>query len=334
MGDDHTLYRGEDGTAHLIGFRCAHRSTQLSTGWVEGDEIRCLYHGWKYDGSGRCVEQPGEPAPFCDRIRIPHYPTEEYLGLVFAYLGEGTAPPLPRYPAFEREGLLDSYRQFCDWNYFLQLENIADEVHVSFVHRDSVYGERGMHVVPEIRAEENEWGVITYATRPGGRVRTTLHGMPNIASWAASPRTDESGWRHAISWKVPIDDDSHHMFNVFHHQIAGEAAERLRRQLDEWRSAPSQVNAVAKEVLAGRLDIQDVPGDTRLVNRQHIINTQDQIAQEGQGVLDRRAENLGRADAGVVLIRRLWAQELRALHEGRPLQDWHRPADLVPMVGD
>ncbi|MBM2811214.1 MAG: hypothetical protein HW416_1973, partial [Chloroflexi bacterium] len=48
MGEDFTLYRGETGTPHIVAFRCAHRGTQLSTGWVEGDEIRCFYHGWKY----------------------------------------------------------------------------------------------------------------------------------------------------------------------------------------------------------------------------------------------------------------------------------------------
>jgi len=50
LGEDLTLYRGESGTPHVIGFRCAHRKTQLSIGWIEGDCLRCFYHGWKYDG--------------------------------------------------------------------------------------------------------------------------------------------------------------------------------------------------------------------------------------------------------------------------------------------
>ena len=67
----------------MIGFRCAHRRTQLSVGWVEGDCLRCFYHGWKYDGSGQCVEQPAEPKPFAEKIQIPSYPVTEYLGLIF-----------------------------------------------------------------------------------------------------------------------------------------------------------------------------------------------------------------------------------------------------------
>src|SRR5262249_39926261 len=53
MGEDFTIYRGETGTPHVVGPRCAHRRPQLSVGWVEGDCIRCFYHGWKCDGSLR-----------------------------------------------------------------------------------------------------------------------------------------------------------------------------------------------------------------------------------------------------------------------------------------
>src|SRR5438270_11130358 len=135
MSEDFTLYRGEDGTPHLVAFRCAHRGTQLSTGWVEGDCIRCFYHGWKYDGAGQCVEQPAEDAGFASKVKIGSYPTEEYLGLIFAYLGDGDAPPLPRYPEFEAPGVLlaDLYTRQC--NYFQHLENGVDEVHLAFVHR-------------------------------------------------------------------------------------------------------------------------------------------------------------------------------------------------------
>src|SRR5204862_7802724 len=83
MSEDLTLYRGEGGGLHVLDFRCAHRGTQLSTGWVEGDTIRCRYHGWQYDGAGQCVGQPAEPAPFCEKVRIRSYPVQEYLGLIF-----------------------------------------------------------------------------------------------------------------------------------------------------------------------------------------------------------------------------------------------------------
>src|SRR5688500_16288737 len=54
LNEDFTLYRGESGQVHAVAFRCAHRLTQLNTGWVEGEHIRCRYHGWTYDGTGQC----------------------------------------------------------------------------------------------------------------------------------------------------------------------------------------------------------------------------------------------------------------------------------------
>ena len=89
MSEFFTLYRGESGTAHLVADRCAHRGTQLLLGWVEGECIRCFYHGWVYDGSGQCIEQPAEKESFARKVKIASYPVEEYLGLIFAYLGEG-----------------------------------------------------------------------------------------------------------------------------------------------------------------------------------------------------------------------------------------------------
>src|SRR3954453_5550309 len=146
VGEDFTLYRGEDGTPHVVAHRCAHRGTQLSTGWVEGDCIRCFYPGWKYDGAGQCVEQPAEDASFAARVRIASYPTREYLGFIFAYLGDAErddtgafrAPPFPRYPMFEGAGVLEAsnlYTRAC--SFFQNLENGIDEVHIPFVHRDA-----------------------------------------------------------------------------------------------------------------------------------------------------------------------------------------------------
>jgi 5,5'-dehydrodivanillate O-demethylase oxygenase subunit len=66
-----TIYRGQSGAPHRVDFRCKHRGTQLTTGWVEGNDIRCLYNGWKYGAYGLCVEQPGG---FADKVRIRSFP--------------------------------------------------------------------------------------------------------------------------------------------------------------------------------------------------------------------------------------------------------------------
>src|SRR5262249_37181237 len=108
MSEDFTLYRGAGGAPHLLALRCAHRGMQLSAGWVEGDCLRCSYHGWLYDATGQCVQQPAEDPAFAAKVRIAAYPTEEYLGLIFVFLGEAP-PPLPRYPWLEGgEGVLEA----------------------------------------------------------------------------------------------------------------------------------------------------------------------------------------------------------------------------------
>jgi 5,5'-dehydrodivanillate O-demethylase len=332
MSEDFTLYRGEDGTPHVVAFRCAHRGTQLSTGWVEGDCIRCFYHGWKYDGTGQCVEMPAEDASFPPKVRIASYPTEDYLGLIFAYLGDGEPPPLPRYPELEGEGLLDvsTYVRHC--SYFNSLENGVDEVHVGFAHRASGFTIFGLNWdLPEVSAEETEYGLVQYGKRSNGVTRVTPFIMPNILYIKGSPDDSESGWRDAFAWRVPLDDTRHQSFNVRLVHVTGAAAERyLERQAQQRArlAALPSAREVADAILAGRLRLADVEG------RPDIVNVQDHVAQEGQGAIaDLANERLGRSDVALILLRKLYARELKALAEGRPLKQWTRAAQLVATSG-
>ena len=77
LGEDFTLYRGETGKAHAVDFRCAHRGAQMSIGFIEGDCLRCFFHGWMYDANGQCVDRPGERQEANKNIKIRGYPTEE-----------------------------------------------------------------------------------------------------------------------------------------------------------------------------------------------------------------------------------------------------------------
>ncbi len=136
--EDLTLYRGDSGTAYLVGGQCAHRCTVLQTGWIQDDQIRCMYHGWRYDGTGQCTEMPAEKNGKPELVRIAGYPAHEYAGLIFAYLGEGEAPPfdLPRKDALEAPGMDISLREdVWDCNWLQQCENSLDATHVSYVHR-------------------------------------------------------------------------------------------------------------------------------------------------------------------------------------------------------
>jgi 5,5'-dehydrodivanillate O-demethylase oxygenase subunit len=328
MGETFTLYRGATGTLVLTEPSCPHRGAQLSAGRIEGDALRCFYHGWKFAPDGRCLEQPAEDSLFRDQVSIRTYPIREYLGLVFAYLGDGEAPEFPLYPQFERfAGLveIDSYFRPC--NYFQNLENALDMSHVAFVHHDNAASFAEIGKGRQLHAVESEWGVSYSFTRADGKARVQQFGMPNIFYMTALPNDPDIGWQESLFWWVPIDDDGHMQFSIHRVPATGEAAERIRARRQKRRSQIDLAHQdVCERVLAGEIALGDVDK-----SRVDIVRLQDDIAQVGQGRIARTdREWLGHADIGVVTLRRLWRRELGALAKGGALKTWVRRSDLVP----
>jgi len=159
LGEDLVLFRDDQGRPGLLGLHCSHRGADLSYGRVEDGGLRCLYHGWLYDITGRCLEQPGEPAGqaglatqrgstsdnpllaagparFHERIRHPAYPCVERAGAIFAYLGPGEAPEFPNYeflfPRPPENGHVMKYFHEC--NYLQASEGSYDLAHLNFLH--------------------------------------------------------------------------------------------------------------------------------------------------------------------------------------------------------
>jgi 5,5'-dehydrodivanillate O-demethylase len=320
MNVDYTLYRGEDGQAHLVDFRCPHRGMQLSAGWVEGDSIRCFYHGWKFDGSGQCVEQPAESKSFAHKVRIRSYPCREYLGLIFAYLGESEPPHFSRYREFENfDGILelDSYYRAC--NYFNNLENAADLAHSGFAHRNNPGSFDGFSNSPVMDAKESGWGATVYARWPD-QVRVSQIGMPNVFHHKAQP-TDPTiaPYREFLAWWVPIDDESHTQFTVAALRLPPEKVrEYTERREQRLAKRTTRKEELAVRVLRGELRGEDVDPETT-----DFVRFQDDIAQLGQGVIaDHSHERLGQSDRAVIVVRKIWARELRALAERGRLKQW------------
>ncbi len=328
MSEDYTLYRGESGQAHLIGFRCAHRGTQLSTGWVEDDCVRCLYHGWKYDETGQCVEQPGEAQPFTSTVKIPSYPVQEYLGLIFAYLGTGDPPPMPRYPGLERDGVLETSTYTRASNYFNNIENGVDLYHVAWAHRDA-HVQHSLDYMPgAMTVAESEWGITAAVTLRNGSIRTNQFGMPNVLHFVASQgRVDN--WSEVFGWRIPIDDTRHVSFNVRWRSAVGESGVRARdRGWDPTDEDPERITKISETVLRGDVRMRDVEEAGILVN------VQDDVTQVGQGIYaDREHERRGQTDIGVVLLRQIWERELRAFSEGRSVKEWTFPEQLAATSG-
>src|SRR5947207_1421509 len=95
LGEDLIDFRDTGGTVGLIQNNCPHRGASLFFGRNEEAGIRCVYHGWKFDTEGRCIDMPNEPAEsdFRTKVRAVAYPTQERGGIVSAYLGPRQQPP-------------------------------------------------------------------------------------------------------------------------------------------------------------------------------------------------------------------------------------------------
>jgi 5,5'-dehydrodivanillate O-demethylase len=335
MSEDYTLYRGESGKAFCIDHRCPHRFAQMHLGWVEGDDIRCVYHGWKFDRLGQCVEQPAEEAGFARKIRIGSYPCEEYLGLVWVYFGEGAAPSFPPFPSRETPGVVDVWNvEHVPCNYLQSFENSMDEVHVAFTHAPGGSHARLALDLPVITTEETDWGMLRFGTRKTGLVRQSLHYAPNVTRVIVPPLAGMEGvggWPEIYFSFTPIDDENHLWLISSHVEAEGEALDAYRSQRATYEKALAASRPsvdVAKDLMAGEGYYADV-------RHPDLAIVQDIATQAGQGrIADRSSEHLGRSDAGIIGWRKILTRELKLIAEGREPKAWKTPpANVKPTLG-
>jgi 5,5'-dehydrodivanillate O-demethylase len=327
LGENLTLFRGASGTAYLIGGTCAHRCTVLHTGWVEGDQLRCMYHGWRYDGTGTCTEMPAERVT-PSAVTIASYPVHEYCGLLFAYMGSAPAPAfdLPRKAAFEiPDHLVIAREQVWDCNWFQQVENSLDSVHVSFVHQWGQLGRFGSEVttaLPELHFEETASGIRQTAIRGKDNVRISDWTFPNnnhIVSAAFAAKGEP--WVHTGVWAVPIDNARTARFTIVSVTPGTKSAELA---LDDPNAGFNPADHYDDLFNAHR-----IPEQGRGTG---LGQSQDYVALRGQGsVADREHEHLAASDAGIALLRRICFREMGALANGAEPKRWQRhdvPSEL------
>ncbi|MEV4513355.1 Rieske 2Fe-2S domain-containing protein [Dactylosporangium sp. NPDC049525] len=304
LGEDLVLYRTDEGTYALVQEACAHRRVSLYYGFVEGCAIRCPYHGWLYDQDGQCLEQPFEQdnRRARERVRIPAYPVQEYRGLLFAYLGPGEPPVLPRWDVLERtDGQLTLYvEEDLQCNWLQPMENAVDTVHTYWLHGHTMHlkgidkGKYYYRPIEKYGFELFEWGIIkrrVYRDVGTGDVEEeTGHPLvfPNILRLPEGPR-------QALHWRVPVDDTRTMLFR------AGLLPSKDGSTVD----GPPAVERVPREV--------DVNGDHAMTT----FSSQDRMAWETQGeVYDRTLENLGAEDKGIAMYRRLLREQIQRVQAG------------------
>ena len=329
MGEDLTLYRGETGEPHLVASRCPHRLTLLHTGWVQGDTVRCIYHGWTFNGEGQCTEAPAEGPETAAKIKIKAYPVREYCGLIFTWMGEGEGPPfdLPRKSEFEQPNLLVIAReQIWPVNFFQQVENSLDAVHVSFVHlagRVGPFGEAVTASVPKLAYAETDAGIRQTATRGASNVRVSDWSFPNNNHIVTPGRLKDSPWVHRGVWYVPVDDT--HTFKIGVYAIPSEGPEKDAETLAHFAKYGDYNPTDDHHKL---FDLGEYPEDPSL----QLTPAQDYVAIAGQGAIaDREHERLGKSDAGIVLLRRIYWREMEAIASARPIKQWRKLEKEAPM---
>jgi phenylpropionate dioxygenase-like ring-hydroxylating dioxygenase large terminal subunit len=345
LGEDLIAFRTTDGEVGLIGDHCPHRGASLFFGRNEENGLRCVYHGWKFDTSGACVDMPNEPpeSNFKDKIHHLAYPCVERNGVVWSYLGpRREPPPLPELgwalvPAQQRS--IIRYRRDCNW--LQALEGDVDSSHINFLH-SRLEKEENLTTLPTLfyRSDQDkehlryfrgngqpvlsvadtDVGVTYGARRPGGEGRDhwriTQFLLPFYTSIPGSvTRGSAKVW-------VPLDDE-HTLIWEPHWSFTGENMlddERDGKKgrvpetgylpdttdgMGRWRFAANQSN----DYLIDR-EIQRTKNYTGLDASNPL---QDGAVQESMGTTyDRSSEHLGSADAMVIQVRRRLIDAARA----------------------
>jgi phenylpropionate dioxygenase-like ring-hydroxylating dioxygenase large terminal subunit len=306
MGEDLVVFRDRGGRTGLLHLHCAHRGTSLEYGIPLERGIRCCYHGWVYDVDGRCLETPGEPrgSRLHERVEQGAYPTLEFCGLVFAYMGPpDRRPAFPFYDSFDVDGhTLMPAAEFtlpCNW---LQVkDNSMDPVHTAFLHALSSGDQftEAFGVVPELDWQATEAGMVYIATRRIGDlvwVRVCDFMPPNVHQFTREiedATEEKSATRPVIiRWAVPNDDTRTTNFEL--------------AQVDPaWKLTAEQVASPG----FGQ------SGDRSYEERQRFPADYD--AQSSQREIAVHAlEHLASTDRGVIMLRRIVRDGIRAVAKG------------------
>lgn len=138
LGEKLVAFRDQRGAVGVMDHRCPHRGVSLFMGRVEEDGLRCVYHGWKFDAAGRCIEMPSVPEhqDFKEKVRTISYRAVEKAGLIWVYMGSRRdAPPLPELEVLGLpEDEIDVIFLQRQSNWLQNLEGEIDTAHFNFLH--------------------------------------------------------------------------------------------------------------------------------------------------------------------------------------------------------
>src|SRR5579871_124843 len=342
LGEDLVGFRDTRGRVGLVAERCPHRLASLFFGRNEECGLRCVYHGWKFDVSGACVDMPNEPPEygFHNKVRITAYPTREHGGVIWAYFGP--ADRLPDPPKLEWTRVPNSHRyvskRFQETNYLQAVEGGIDSSHSNFLHASvdafrmtDAYIEKVKHSsnlraryhvldkAPRFTVYKTDYGLLIAVRRNAEEDtyywRLTQFLLPShtiipyqkghsIHGHCWVPRDDETCWVWTITWNpdAPLSKEEH---EAIHDESFVHA-----------RVDPSTFRPLRNRENDYRIDSEQQR--TTSMTGIHGFAAQDQAIQESMGpCVDRTRERLGTSDTAIIAMRRLMLDEIGALEEGR-----------------
>jgi phthalate 4,5-dioxygenase oxygenase subunit len=349
LGVPLVIFRDGAGRLGVLDERCPHRLASLALGRNEEGGLRCVYHGWKFDVAGACMEMPTEPAgyAFRDRMQTRSYPLREAGGLVWTYLGPvGTEPAFPAYdwttlPPEQRAIIKVGERV----NYLQGVEGAIDSSHSWFLHRDTIWDWKKRSDVssdtsPKMEVHDEPYGFRYGAVRRPNvnpetekYVRVTHFVLPFTA---LIPRPLEREKPAHAQIFVPIDDERTMFYGVFfsqdgspvdeaavramHHVVPGVDLDRNWFRLanvDNWFNQDR--DAMKNGSYTG------IKGFTN----------QDMACQESMGpTVDRTQEHLGTSDVAIIRMRKRMLEALRRFEAAEPLIGQETPVPYDRIRGD
>lgn len=333
LGEDLLLFRDENGRPGLLGLLCAHRCADLSYGRVEAGGLRCLYHGWVFDVTGKVLEMPAEPpeSTYKDKVRHTAYPCVDRGGIVFAYLGADEPPLLPDYEFFAygpEHRLLT--RTFLNCNWLQSMEGEIDPSHLSYLHvpigkvdtrpvpggtlpADQLYK---VDNAPKLEVERTHFGQRNFSVRRAGEnkryLRITNYILPHMA--AIIGNEGRIGEGYSVHWHVPVDDTHHLRIDCAFNRVKPPSKEFSEATMaGEIRPDGFLTRNAANRYLQDRDEMRT----TTFSGMGPYFPAHDAYATESAGPIhDRTREHLATSDVCITSARRMLIEAIRTVQNG------------------